>query len=137
MPTNEVLWIRHNRDTTVIPKDMPLILSIMDDFARGSPVSSTYLGLWCKKYNEGFITIENYEEMAFDAGLVGQRAEQTWKIRMQTLSDLGFIDLKEDPAKHESYALIFDPFQVIEGLFKRGAFGLRNEKYYALIGRGN
>jgi hypothetical protein len=133
---NEDLWTGYTRDFAVIPKAMPLILSIVDDLARGGSVSSTYLGLWCRKYDEGFVTLATPQEMAFSAGLVGQRAERTWKLRLQTLSELGFIDLKEEPVTHECHALIPDPCWVIKDHFKRGTIGLRSKKYYALIDPG-
>ena len=31
---------------------MPLILSMMDDLSKGQPVSSTYLELWCRTFDE-------------------------------------------------------------------------------------
>lgn len=36
---------------------MLLSLSIMDDLSKGQPVSSTYLELWCRTFDESFVTL--------------------------------------------------------------------------------
>src|SRR5439155_1306852 len=56
--TQEWLWSRHTHDGfTTLPKCMPLIMSIMDDLAKGQPVSSTYFELWCRTFDENFVTL--------------------------------------------------------------------------------
>lgn len=77
---------------------MPLMLSIMDDLSEGQPVSSTYLELWCRAFDECFVTLSKTREMAFHAGFTGQRGERTWRSRMKILADRSFIDIKEGPS---------------------------------------
>jgi hypothetical protein len=79
---------------TTLPRTMPIILSIMDDLANGHPVSTTYLELWCRVFDEGFVTLSKPREMAFHAGFTGQRGERTWRARIKILADLGFIDVR-------------------------------------------
>lgn len=110
---------------------MPLMMSIMDDLA-GQPVSSTYLELWCRTFDESFVTLSKPREMAFHSGFTGQRAERQWKDRLKSLRDLGFIMLEEGPSGPFSYALVLNPYQVIKKLYDAGTPGLRADKYNAL-----
>jgi hypothetical protein len=134
--TDDWLWSRHTHDGfTTVPKGMPLIMSIMDDLAKGQPVSSTYFDLWCRTFDENFVTLSKPREMAFHAGFDGQRAERTWRGRLDILAKLNFIGLKEGPSGPASYALIWNPYKVIKGHFERKTPGLRQDKYNALLER--
>jgi len=133
---NEFLWhrLKHHGFTT-IPRTMPLMLSIMDDLSDGQPVSSTYLELWCRAFDESFVTLSKPREMAFHAGFTGQRSERTWRSRMKILAELGFIDIKEGPSGSMSYAIIFNPYLVIRRLRNKKHPGVREDKYNALMER--
>jgi hypothetical protein len=134
--TDEWLWSRHEYDGfTTLPKGMPLILSIMDDLSKGQPVSSTYLELWCRTFDENFVVLSKPREMAFHAGFDGQRAERTWRARLEILADLNFIGLKEGPSGPLSYALIWNPYKVIKDHYDKKKSGLRQDKYNALLER--
>src|SRR5207302_3113672 len=110
--TQDWLWSRHTHDGfTTLPKAMPLILSIMDDMAKGQPVSGTYLELWCRTFDENFVTLSKPREIAFHSGFDGQRGERTWRGRLTLLAKLSFIDLKEGPSGPASYALIYNPYK--------------------------
>ena len=129
------LWSRHTHDGyTTLPKCIPLIMSIMDDLA-GVPVSPTYLELWCRTFDENFVTLSKPREMAFNSGFSGQRAERTWRARLGTLADLGFIDVKAGPSGPASYALVFNPYKVIQRHYDQKNSGLRQDKYHALLER--
>lgn len=114
---------------------MPIILSIMDDLAKGQPVSMTYLELWCRSFDEVFVVLSKPQATAFHAGFSGQRAERTWRTRLKLLEDLRFILLKEGPSGPSSYALILNPYKVIEHHHQQKHFGLRADKWNALIER--
>lgn len=130
------VWSRHTHDGfTTLPKGMPLILSIMDDMAKGQPVSTTYLDLWCRTFEESFVTLSKPREMAFHAGFDGQRAERTWKQRLNILAELRFINLKEGPSGPASYALIYNPYKVIKWHYDEKHAGVRKDKFHALIER--
>jgi hypothetical protein len=132
----ERLWTRHTHDGfTTLPKAMPLMMSIMDDLAKGHPVSSTYLELWCRTFDENFVTLSKAREIAFHSGFYGQRAERTWRARLNILEDLGFISLREGPSGPASYALIYNPYKVIQDHYARRTPGVRADKYNALIER--
>lgn len=135
--TNLMLWDRNERDGfSTVPRAMPLIMSIMDGLSeKGFPVGQTYLELWCRLYDELFLTLNRPEEMAFYAGFTGQRAVRTWKDRVKRLAELGFIDLKSGPLGDMSYAIFFNPYHVIKRAYLRGE--VQEDKYRALVIRAN
>jgi hypothetical protein len=90
--------------------------------------------VWCRGYDEGF-TILKHDEMAFHAGFSGERAVRTWKERLRTLNDLGFIVLKEGPSGAESYALLLNPYHVIARHYEAQTAGVTAAKYNAMIAR--
>lgn len=131
-----LLWHRNTKQGFItIPRPMPLIMEIMDDLANGKPVSSAYLELWCRSFDEGFVTLSKQEDIAFASGYSGQRSVSTWRQRMKTLHELGFIDLKPGSAGAMSYALLWNPYLVIKGHKEQGTPGLREDLYNALVAR--
>lgn len=115
------LWDREKSDGWLsVPRAMPLILQIMDSLSKGKPVSSTYLDLWCRTYDDAFIIANKEREMAFLSGFTGERAVRTWASRMRILKDLGFIDIKEGPSGPISYVLLFNPYHVVHAHYENG-----------------
>ena len=110
------LWLYKNIDGWLsIPRTMPLIMRIADMMApKGKPVSQTYLDLWCRTFDDGFVIITKPREMAFYSGFSGERAEHTWATRMRILSELGFINIQPGPHGTMNYVLIFNPYHVIK-----------------------
>ena len=108
------LWDRQKSDGWLsIPRAMPLLLRIMDSFSKGKPVSSTYLDLWCRTYDDSFIIASKHREMAYYSGFTGERAVRTWMTRLRILEDLGFIEIKEGPNGPISYVLVLNPYLVV------------------------
>lgn len=132
-----MLWDRKVSDGfATVPRTMPLMMSIMDDLSgKGFPVGQTYLEMWCRLYDELFLTLNRPEEMAFHAGFAGQRALRTWRDRVKRLSDLGFVDLKEGPLGDLSYAIFFNPYHVIKKHYLEGK--VQHAKWQALVVRAN
>jgi hypothetical protein len=132
------LWLRKgSKGFTTIPRTMPLLLEIMDSLSNGKPISSAYLDLWCRAFDECFVTLNKPREMAFFSGYTGQRAEQTWVSRIKILQKLGFIDTKPGPSGQLSYALIWNPYDVVEQHYKKRTAGMREDLYNALLQRAN
>lgn len=132
------LWSHRGKDGFIpIPRVMPLLLQIMDDLSE-RPVSSTYLDLWCRKWDEQFVTINHPpKEYAFYAGFGGQRGEQTWRERMRELAHLGFIKAEKGPYGDLSYILIMNPIRVVDDHAKKKTPGLRQDYVNALLERTN
>lgn len=132
------LWTHRRKDGFIpIPRVMPLILQIMDDLA-GRPVASTYLDLWCRKFDEQFITLNRpLKEYAFYAGFSGQRSEQTWRERLRELAKLGFLKVEKGAYGEFSYILIVNPLKVIQHHTEKKTAGLRKEYVNTLLDRAN
>jgi hypothetical protein len=114
------LWSpKTHKGFTTIPRTMPLILRCMDDMSKGTPVSTTYLDLWCRMFGESFVTLKA-DEMAYFAGFTGQRAVTTWRHRIKILKTLEFIDTAEGAAGDLSHAVLLNPYLIIKEHQKNG-----------------
>jgi hypothetical protein len=116
-----------------VPRAMPVIMRIMDNLTKGQPVASTYFELWCRTYNNGFVTASRPREMAFFSGFDGERAQRTWLARVTRLRELGFIDVKEGPSGPVSYILIENPYRPLKTLREQGM--ISDQFWNALMAR--
>ncbi len=136
MNFQDELWHRKiNNGFITVPRTMPIILSIIDDLTKGAPASSTYLDLWCRSFDEMYVSLSKSKELAFHAGFEGQRAERTWAEKIRKLEELGFISVRGGQAGALSHALILNPYLVVERLRAAKTPGLTQEKYNAFIER--
>jgi hypothetical protein len=130
------LWHRKRNDGFItVPRTMPLIMSIIDDLTKGGPAGMTYAELWCRSFDEMYVSLSKSKEMAFCSGFIGQRAERTWAEKIRKLAELGFIKVKGGQAGQLSHALIMNPYLVIKKLHQEKHVGLSQEKYDALVER--
>ena len=131
------LWDRHNRDGyATVPRGMPLLIAIMNDLAeKGQPVGAVYLELWCRLNDEGYLNLNQPQDMAFAAGFTGQRALYTWRDRLAKLQELGFIDFKEGSGGKFSYALFWNPYHVVRKHHEAGR--VSEAKWRALVFRAS
>lgn len=128
------LWERETSTGWLsVPRAMPLVMQIMDSLSKGKPVSSTYLDLWCRTYDDSFVIANKHREMAYHSGFTGERAVRTWVTRMRILEELGFIDVQEGPSGPISYVLIFNPYLVVRDHREAGRVG--HAFYNALVQR--
>lgn len=118
-----------------VPRPLPILLRIMDILSKGKPVSSTYLELLCRTFDDSFVVTNKPREMALFAGFSGERAERTWVNRMQILEKLGFIEIKEGSSGKIGYALILNPYHVVYKLNTQGKVDSR--LYNSLLQRMN
>jgi hypothetical protein len=51
--------------------------------------------------------------LAFEAGFSGERAVTTWRQRMQSVLDLGFIDAKPGSSGDFHFVLLYNPHWVV------------------------
>jgi len=132
------LWHRKRNDGfTTIPRTLPLIVSIIDDLTKGGPAGRTYFELWCRSFDEMYVSLSKSKEMAFCSGFIGQRAERTWMEKIRKLAELGFIKLESGLAGQLSHALIMNPYLVIKKMHEEGQPGLSKEKYRGLQDRAH
>lgn len=108
------LWNRARcHGFTTIPRTLPLTMNVIDSLSKNQPAGRTYAGLWCRTYDESLVIIENPMSLAFEAGFTGERAVTTWRQRMATLKDLGFIDARPGSSGDFHYVLLFNPHRVL------------------------
>ena len=123
------LWLREDKTRkgfTTMPRTMPMILNLINDVSKqvtggkAVPAGKSYLVLWCRVFDEGYLKIENEAAAALEAGYSGERNVTTWREHMAVLKALGFIDSKEGTSGEFHYILIFNPYQVIKALRAKG-----------------
>nr|WP_194229706.1 hypothetical protein [Methylobacterium oryzae] len=130
------LWHRNRNDGFVsVPRTLPLIICIIDELTKGAPAGLTYAELWCRSFDEMYVSLSKSKEMAFHSGFTGQRAERTWAEKIRRLDELGFISIKSGQAGPLSHALIYNPYHVIKKLYAEGHPGITNDRYNALMER--
>lgn len=127
------LWTRQIRDGWVtIPRTMSIFIHLMNNLSPGKPLGPTYLEMWCRSYDDCLVILSNPREMAYHSGFTGQRAERTWLSRIAKLRDHGFMYTKPGPNGPVSYALIRNPYLVVQKLYDEKRKGLGDELYYAI-----
>ena len=52
----ELLWKKESKGFTSIPRTLPIFFEIMDSLSNGKPVSRVYFELWCRAFDEHFVT---------------------------------------------------------------------------------
>lgn len=128
------IWNRKsNKGFTTIPKTFPLILQIMDEMTKDTPVGRTYLALWCSTWDNSFTSLSKPKDLAHASGFSGQRAEYVWSTRMRLLEKLGFISIKAGKSGPMSHAIIWNPHHVIRRHYLEQTPGLQEASYTALI----
>ncbi|WP_082494152.1 hypothetical protein [Methylobacterium sp. Leaf106] len=128
------LWQRKaNKGFTTIPKTFPLILQIMDEMTKDTPVSRTYMALWCSTWDNSFVNLSKPKELAHASGFSGQRRESTWISRMRLLAKLNFISIADGKSGPMSHAIIWNPHHVIRMHHAQKTPGLAAGSYNALV----
>lgn len=131
------VWHRKTaKGFTTIPRTMPLLGAIMDGLSgKGKPVSTTYLELWCRSNDDGFITLSKQAEIAFASGFSGLRGVSTWKERVRKLADLQFILTKPGVSGSIHYVQLWNPYLIVKNHRDQKTAGFQEDKYTALIER--
>lgn len=118
---NELLWQRKLNDGySTIPRTLPLAMQGIDAQSKGQPAGHTLLCLWIRAPDYPFFTIDAPATFAAEAGFEGERAVDTWRRRMRTLRDLGFVEAKKGPTGDFHYVLLLNPNVGIEKLNREG-----------------
>ncbi|MCU1314909.1 MAG: hypothetical protein JWN63_231 [Candidatus Acidoferrum typicum] len=110
----DALWHRKRNDGySTIPRTLAIVMSIIDSLSKNKPAGQTYFVLWCRAWDESMLTVDNPAVFAAETGFTGERALSTWKERMKTLAQLGFIDAKAGASGDYHYVLILNPHLII------------------------
>jgi hypothetical protein len=119
--SEELLWKRsRNHGYSTIPRTLPLAMQAIDAQSKGQPAGHVLLCLWMRAPDHPLLTIDAPAAFATEAGFEGERAVDTWRRRMRTLRDLGFIQAKEGSTGDFHYVLLLNPNIGIEKLHRQG-----------------
>jgi hypothetical protein len=112
--TESMLWNRKKETGfVIIPRTLPLIMQIQDCLTKNTPVSSTYLDLWSRVFDECFVKLDKPVEQALASGFSTSRGPSIWASRLDLLQKEGFIRLATGPWGARSFALILNPYLVV------------------------
>jgi hypothetical protein len=110
----EHIWERSRDGFGSVPRALPLMITIMNHLSdTGKPVGGAYLEIFCRLRDEGFISLNQQEDMALASGFTGQRYLHTFRDRLSKLEEMKFISLKEGAINRFGYALIWNPYHAI------------------------
>lgn len=131
----DALWHRKREVGFItIPRTMPIIISIIDSLTKNASAGNTYFCLWCRSFDEQVINIPNPSELALESGFSGERAVYTWRQRMKTLKEWGFIDVRA--GSHEfQVVLILNPHKVINRIKRETPNDIPENLYTQLYNR--
>lgn len=120
---DDIAWSRHTeKGWCTIPRTLPLVMTLIDHLSpkeRGR-ASRVYHELWCRAYDEGFVELADGAEHAYAAGYTSQtRGVRSWRERVDTLAQLGFVMVKSKPTKKYGYVLIVHPDRAVGMLRKQ------------------
>lgn len=121
-----------------VPRTLSIMMNLINDITKrregkAVPAGKTYLVLWLKVFDDGFLRIDDEKDAAFDAGYEGERNVTTFRAHMRILQELGFIDFRAGHKNPTQYVLMRNPYKVVKRLFEAK---LVPEKHYtALIER--
>ena len=139
---DSALWLREDetrKGFTTIPRTMPMFVNLIQDVSKhvangkSVPAGKSYLVLWCRVFDEGFLKIDQEATAALEAGYTGERNVTTWREHMRVLKDLGFIDYKPGPAGPCQYVLLLNPYAAVKALREKA--WLQEDTYTALFQR--
>jgi hypothetical protein len=139
---NNALWLREDvtrKGFTTMPRTMPIFVNLIQDVSKqvsdgkSIPAGKSYLVLWCRVFDEGFLKIDQEATAALEAGYAGERNVTTWREHLRVLKELGFIDYKPGPAGPCQYVLLLNPYRAVKALRQKG--WLQEETYTALLQR--
>lgn len=121
---------------TSMPRTIPLIGAMADLMAgKGKPVTSTYLELWCRCNEQGFVNVSKHSDVSFASGFSGERGISTWKQRLRKLEALGFISIQSGTAGDIHYVQIWNPYLVIKYHAEVDTEGFSDKHYNAYLDR--
>jgi len=109
-----LLWNRKKETGfVIIPRTLPLIIQILDNLTKNTPVGSTYLDLWSRVCDECYVKLDKPAEQALASGFSTKRGPSIWASRLDLLQKEGFIKLAAGAQGARSFALILNPYLVV------------------------
>lgn len=115
---DEDLWDRKKAaGFTTMPRTMPQLINVINSLSKkGQPAGMTYLTIWCRLFFVGVVELASEKAMAGEAGFSGERAVDTWRKRMRSLKEIGFIDYAGGSEHDFQWVLVYNPHHVMRRL---------------------
>jgi hypothetical protein len=124
-----LLWRRKSNDGfTTVPRPLPIAMQAIDETSKGAPAGHSLFCLWARAPDNPLVIVENPATFAAETGFTGERSVDTWRKRMRTLRDLGFIRTKAGASGEFHFILLLNPNVAVElmrrkGLVQDGLYG--------------
>lgn len=105
-----------------LPRNVPLVMSLIDSLDPRINAGSLYLALWCHDYGQGLVEVDDVRHILFEAGYAGvtSRGERTWRERIRLLAEHGFIRTKDRGLQEAGWILLRNPVKVVRELQAKG-----------------
>ena len=111
--SRRVIWRSKGQTGFVpLPRVLPLVAELIRATGGKGDPTKTYMDLWFRCFDDGYVQISNPQAQAFAAGYRGTRAVRTWKEHMLRLAELQAIFVKGGPANEFKHVLLVDPLRL-------------------------
>ncbi len=107
------------RGFACLPRTLPIMLELAHDKAvtgNNQDCRTAYIELLCRDWGQAIVEILDEAAHAVRAGYPSQRGLRTWRERIRTLEDAGFIEVQASAARDLGYIMIRHPDRVISDL---------------------
>ncbi len=129
-----LLWDRKRfRGFASVPKTFPLIMRLIDVLTKGKPAGQTYSALWFNTFDVMLMDVRDEASIALESGFEGPRAVGTWRSRMTSLEQWGFIASKKGQHGPFSHVVIWDPHVVSRRIIETGVYARKDAKRFEKI----
>jgi hypothetical protein len=116
-----LVWRRKTNDGfTTVPRTLPIAMQAIDATSKGAPAGHSLFCLWARAPDNPLVAVENPATFAAETGFTGERSVDTWRKRMRTLRDLGFVLTKPGASGEFHYILLLNPNVAVEQMRRRG-----------------
>jgi len=106
---------RNETGFCTVPRTLPLICTLIKHLSKRKDPSRIYLDLWSRQRDDGFVEVEDAEELAASSGYASPpRNVRTWREGMDELERLGFIQTAARGTRKHKYVLLFHPHDVAQ-----------------------
>jgi hypothetical protein len=83
-------------------------------------LTRVYLDLWGRVFDEGVVEISDQAEFAYSSGFYGNRGVRSWRERLETLAQLGFVRVASRWRDDIHCVMLVHPDKVIQELEREG-----------------
>ncbi len=116
----EVIWNRKDETGFItVPRTLSMILTLIKILGEKNDPSRVYLELWSRQRDDGFVEIDDPDELAQAAGFYRSRRVRSLREALDRLHELGLIRIAGKGQRKYAFILILHPHDVIQELHHR------------------